>query len=1044
MKYFEIGALRITFLSVSLLRLEEKGPRGFEDRPTFLIPGREEFPGEQVRMEEQAGQTVLSGSRYRVVVSDPARALSHLRVELPDGTLLWQFETLPANKLKLPAFGSHPTVFAIADTPRVTMPVWGTAPQPVGETDFPETNGWDTGNDAPDVYLFLPGGDDLLLRQEFVRLTGRAELPSLSAFGAWDSRYYVYTQESAMAQIAAYDRCRLPLDNFVVDTDWRVAVNGMGYDINESLFPDMQGFMDAVHARHLNLIFNDHPEPTETDGVPNHVLAPKEIAYRFPSLTEKLKMGLDGWWYDRNWMRTVVPLPGYTHEVWGMQIYKDAFRAVYPTRRLYQLSNIDGLCNGVITGPASIASHRYSIQWSGDTWSDQETILTETANLLLRGEDAALAYYSSDLMAHNLHTQALTDAQYLRWVQYGVLSPQFRLHVTCGDMGRGPWNMGEVVVDTFRAYMNLRYRLLPVFYALARENYDTGLPMARRMTCHYAGSPEAETLTQYTLGQDILVAPIIDTSFRWAVPGSWLIAEDGNPGLTARYYRGRTLSGDPVAIETVQQLQFYWRNTPPYGLPQEDFSAVFTGKLTVGGNAPITLQTKSDAGARLYVDGVLAADAWENVGYTAGNSTRVLLPGKTYEIRVEYFSDREGVAACELNYCLAGETVDTRSVWIPAGRWTNLFTGETCQGPGVYTVSCSLTQVPLFVRRGAVIPLAEETLRIRQGDWQCLTMDVYPGGDGRFTLYEDDTESTAYETGAYRTADITLTGNRLTIGSAQGSFDGSRACQTRHWTVRFHLLEEDCLDGVFRDGVALPMTRLPQTMGQMPFLTQGPVADGRVVQVAFTAPVSESVTLELAGKLTADAPLAPARTAGQITLSARLEDAPDQVNLTAEGALDWIHPNGCRRKRDVTEPQIWLTYDGAGQGGFGDSQIVFSWTDGGACDPLVTEDRNGVCSTVVGGSYRLDFVCDTAPRQAMVYLGGWQYKGRLELLDPGGKLLWETTLENPATAGQQKLTVDYIADGPSRLILRYTLTEAVKPGGNQSLTAAAVRLTESN
>jgi alpha-D-xyloside xylohydrolase len=55
-----------------------------------------------------------------------------------------------------------------------------------------------------------------------------------------------------------------------------------------------------------------------------------------------------------------------------------------------------------------------------------------------------------------------------------------------------------------------------------------------------------------------------------------------------------------------------------------------------------------------------------------------------------------------------------------------------------------------------------------------LTLRVYPGADGEFTLYEDEGDSYRYEQGAY--SEIPMRWNErkhtLTIGKRQGEYDG--------------------------------------------------------------------------------------------------------------------------------------------------------------------------------------------------------------------------------------------------------------------------------
>jgi alpha-glucosidase/alpha-D-xyloside xylohydrolase len=62
-----------------------------------------------------------------------------------------------------------------------------------------------------------------------------------------------------------------------------------------------------------------------------------------------------------------------------------------------------------------------------------------------------------------------------------------------------------------KKYLELRYRLLPYNYTLAREAVDTGLPMMRALWLPYANDAEAVKLgSEYLWGRDILVAPVVE------------------------------------------------------------------------------------------------------------------------------------------------------------------------------------------------------------------------------------------------------------------------------------------------------------------------------------------------------------------------------------------------------------------------------------------------------------------------------------------------------------------------------------------------------
>ena len=109
----------------------------------------------------------------------------------------------------------------------------------------------------------------------------------------------------------------------------------------------------------------------------------------------------------------------------------------------------------------------------------------------------------------------MTADEYVKWMQYGALSPIYRPHcawVGSVDEGRMPWLKGEDALNIIRDYVNLRYRLLPTYYNLSHENYETGMPLVRRLDFEYPEYESASRNDQYLLGEDILIAPTITTS----------------------------------------------------------------------------------------------------------------------------------------------------------------------------------------------------------------------------------------------------------------------------------------------------------------------------------------------------------------------------------------------------------------------------------------------------------------------------------------------------------------------------------------------------
>jgi len=91
-----------------------------------------------------------------------------------------------------------------------------------------------------------------------------------------------------------------------------------------------------------------------------------------------------------------------------------------------------------------------------------------------------------------------------------------------------------------------------------------------------------------------------------------------------------------------------------------------------------------------------------------------------------------------------------RNVYLPAGTWYAFNSSATTEGPATLGGTAALAEVPVYVRPGAVVPLAPVVQHSGALPGGALEVQVYAGADGSFTLVEDDGESTAYASGAVR------------------------------------------------------------------------------------------------------------------------------------------------------------------------------------------------------------------------------------------------------------------------------------------------------
>lgn len=129
----------------------------------------------------------------------------------------------------------------------------------------------------------------------------------------------------------------------------------------------------------------------------------------------------------------------------------------------------------------------------------------------------------------------------------------------------------------------------------------------------------------------------------------------------------------------------------------------------------------------------------------------------------------------------------SRRVYLPAGAdWYEAASGQRIAGGEDYLAPAPRERMPLFIRAGSIVPLGRAVQWTGEDPQGPLTLHVFPGADGAFTLYEDQGEDMGYTRNEF--ARIPLRWNdrarRLTIGPREGRFPGMAA--TRRIGVVIH------------------------------------------------------------------------------------------------------------------------------------------------------------------------------------------------------------------------------------------------------------------
>lgn len=813
-----VGNYRIEVYQNGVVRLEYSEDNSFCDENTLFVPDRSDMGLSNATLTQTDGCYRVAFGNY---VAELPKNTTNLRgVKLYcDGKVIYRYKFVKMTG-ELPRPNQTPNVFAIMDTPRVTVPK-----QTYSSSG---ADGFAVQNNVYDLYLLICNGNHKLLRKQFVELTGRAQMPRISVFGLWYSRYFPHSEQSVADKIREYKLRNVPIDNFVVDTDWRIdTTTGTGYQVNSGLFPDLPRFFDNAHANGVEIMFNDHPAPL---AKAKNVLSSGEIAFREQSLTSLLQQGLDTWWYDRNWfVHLKSPTKRINEETFGLFAYWEITKHFYQCKsnndKVYTrpviMGNLNNIVNGWYLGEGfykinDVASHRYPIQWTGDIGSSTSALAREIFNLISAGNNC-FPYISCDVGGH---TDISTEREFVRWMQFGCFSPVLRPH--CADyvkVGREPWAYGEKPFEIIKKFIDVRYALLPLIYQRAYNNYVTGEPIFKSLSYNYpTDSVACNVNDEYLLGDNLLIAPVY-YKMRDKVPPRYFVGK-----VKAEYFDGIDLT-NKVCTKYYDDLFRYWVHTKPHSnVPAHNFSARYSFSLKF--DRDVLLKMHAGNGARVYLDGKLVMEDTE-IKFVTMHDVAMLYKDKQYDVVIEYFYQHKGDASIALYYeCdVPDAETDGKSVYLPQGKWIDLFGGKVYDGCQTVTNKYSVEQMPLFVRQGAIIPLAYPSCNAKTQNWEHLALDYYPSKtqtDSGF-LYEDDKVTTAYQYGKYNicnyTARFDVNTNRyvLHFEKPQGTFERAK----RILTIKTHLFEGDSISKVLFDGKDVPFEVLKKSADSFVFDVNG-------------------------------------------------------------------------------------------------------------------------------------------------------------------------------------------------------------------------------
>jgi alpha-glucosidase (family GH31 glycosyl hydrolase) len=151
---------------------------------------------------------------------------------------------------------------------------------------------------------------------------------------------------------------------------------------------------------------------------------------------------------------------------------------------------------------------------------------------------------------------------------------------------------------------------------------------------------------------------------------------------------------------------------------------------------------------------------------------------EAYAFKDEYYFGDDMLVAPVSTPLAADTSLATRRVWLPPGDWIEWFSGAQVKGGAEVERSYMLSEIPVFVKAGAIVPQMPKTRHIGDKPIDSLILTIFPGASsGSTRVYDDAGNSEGYQQGQFSWTAVkhaeTAPGTRtIEILPAEGDYPG--------------------------------------------------------------------------------------------------------------------------------------------------------------------------------------------------------------------------------------------------------------------------------
>ena len=349
------------------------------------------------------------------------------------------------------------------------------------------------------------------------------------AWGPWISRNSFENQAEAEEAINGMVQRKLPVAAIVQEA-WKGSSDAGNFNNFDSRhWPDLRGFLGLCRQHDIrNVLWQVpiiHPSSPEfaigkaksyfvkkpdgsisfrqnwLKGFANvDFTNPEAVKYWQDLIRPTLRLGI--WGFKADDGEEIKPDDVFSNGRRGWDMHNE-YSTLY-NRALTELMKQEGIDGLLWARSGSLGNEQCPALWAGDQYARWDQL----ASLLPAGLSASMS--GMPFWGHDIggYLEQPTPELYIRWAQFGALSPLMQYH---GVRRREPWEFGPLAEQAYTLLAYLRMNLKPALIALGHEVEKTGLPIMRPMSMEFPDDPRFAAIdNQYMLGPDLLVAPVTE------------------------------------------------------------------------------------------------------------------------------------------------------------------------------------------------------------------------------------------------------------------------------------------------------------------------------------------------------------------------------------------------------------------------------------------------------------------------------------------------------------------------------------------------------